>query len=480
MPSRSEYSIATKSTEQYQQFLLLRRSRSYSIIRLPFWILLDPSMSAISIPLWQYAEEDSDGVERAEQILKREASRSPEKLQSVTIPKLHIKLTVVSMCNGIGVPLIALHHSLKLMKVQGHEFSIINSVVIEHNEDAAKLNESTLQQHGYPGNIFAIKKMEDLSQWILEHLCENSGVPWKDTMLLVMTGTPCKSISYGCKANKNRTQFGIHASPSNVWFLAHSAIFQLCQIFSPADRIIMVENVVPPNADDLRTLDEMAGFRQNMSSPTNHGGTRNRYAWTSIPIDKDCPTIYNFNFLDIIKMPGTFVFQTHRKFPVLRAIFPKLIEEYTQEPCTLSQQDRQTISDCYVLHQESNEPILPPLALWAVQMGMDNKMLQAWQSVFPCMAEIQVYSSSTGTRKEKCGICTYCHSCSTIISHLGEAWNLKTTTTTLFQLLFTFCKNRQGPTDQDITRQFDIMSFQYNYVPHTCSIFCDKVRSNLL
>ena len=133
---------------------------------------------------------------------------------------------------GIGVPLIALYHSIKLMKVQGHEFSIINSVVVEHNEDAAKLNESTLQQHGYPGNIFAIKKMEDLSQWILEHLCENSMIPWKDTMLLVMTGTPCKSISYGCKANKNRTQFGIHASPSNVWFLAHSAIFQLCQILA--------------------------------------------------------------------------------------------------------------------------------------------------------------------------------------------------------------------------------------------------------
>ena len=396
------------------------------------------------------------------------------------MPQLHIKLTVVSMCNGIGVPLIALYHSLELIKAQGHEFTIINTVVIEHNEDAAKLNESTLQRHGYPGNIFAIKKMEDLSRWILEHLCEDSKIPWKDTMLLVMTGTPCKSISYGCKANKNRTQFGLHASPSNVWFQAHSAIFQLCQIFSPADRIIMVENVVPPNLEDLRTLDEMAGFRQDMSSPANHGGTRNRYAWTSIPIDKECPPFHNFNFLDNIEMPGTHAFQTNRHFPVLRAIFPKLIGDLTQESITLSQQDVQTVSDCYVLHQESNEPILPPVALWAAQMGMDNKMLQALQSIFPCIQDIQVYSPSSGTRREKCGFNTYCQSCSTVISHVGEAWNLKTTTTTLFQLLFTFCKYRQGPTDYEVTRQFDTMSFQYNYVPHTCSPSCDKVRRTLI
>ena len=68
----------------------------------------------------------------------------------------------------------------------------------------------------------------------------------------------------------------------------------------------------------------------------------------------------------------------------------------------------------------------------------------------------------------------------TVISHVGEACNLKTTTTTLFQLLFTFCKYRQGPTDHEVTGQFDTMSFQYNYVPHTCSRFCNKARRTLV
>ena len=141
------------------------------------------------------------------------------------MPQLHIKLTAISMCHGIGVPLTALYHSIKLMKAQGHEFTIINTLIIEHNEDAAKPNASILQHHGYPGNVFTLRKMEDLSQWIQEQFCEDSKMPWKDTMLLVMTGTPCKSISYGCKANKDRTQFGLHASPSNVWFQAYAAIF---------------------------------------------------------------------------------------------------------------------------------------------------------------------------------------------------------------------------------------------------------------
>ena len=179
-------------------------------------------------------------------------------------------------------------------------------------------------------------------------------------------------------------------------------------------------------------------------------------------------------------MPGTYAFQTSRPFPVLRAIFPKIIGELAQEAQTLSAQDVQTVSDCYVLHQEASEPILPPVALWATQMGMDNRMLQAWQSTYPCIQEIQVYSQSKGTRKEQCGTTTYCQSCTTVISHVGEAWNLKTSTTTLFQLLFTFCKHRQGPSDLEVTNQFDTMSFQYNSIPHTCSNSCSKARRTLL
>ena len=123
-------------------------------------------------------------------------------------------------------------------------------------------------------------------------------------------------------------------------------------------------------------------------------------------------------------------------FPTLRAIFPSLFWRMADQDPTLSDQDKKTISNCFVLHQPSNTPRLPDIKLWMHVMGIDMISFQAIVETLPCLGDVSIHPKPPAkSRMEPRGLNAYCHNCSEILSHLGEAWNLRSSTERLTMTL---------------------------------------------
>ena len=290
-----------------------------------------------------------------------------------------------------------------------------------------------------------------------------------------MSGTPCKSVSFGARMNINRKSFGLHACPSNLWFTAYQAIHNISQAFKPTNRIIFVENVVPANDQDTQELDNTAGHRSEMHTTQKDGMKRKRFIWTSIPIAKpiqlDLP-------LEHIQENKEWSYQSNVAFPTLRAIFPSLFWRMADQDPTLSHQDKKTISNCFVLHQPSNTPRLPDIKLWMHMMGIDMISFRAIVDTLPCLGDVSIHPKPPAkSRMEPCGLNACCHNCSEILSHLGEAWNLRSSTERLTMTLKAFAELHITDTYEQTEYSFKHVSFPYSVEPHVCSNRCSKARS---
>ena len=153
-------------------------------------------------------------------------------------PTRVIKLVVISICNGIGIPLIALLSTIHHLERQGWNIQIVYTLVVEKDAEANDISRNVLLRHGYPQPIEILPLLENLVDWVNQFLHARSVLPITGTHVCVLSGTPCKSISYGCQANKTRQQFGLHAGPSNLWFLAHAAIKAICSWYPPFSALL--------------------------------------------------------------------------------------------------------------------------------------------------------------------------------------------------------------------------------------------------
>ena len=399
-------------------------------------------------------------------------------LTQVTI-STPIRLVVISICNGIAIPLLALLSTIQALKQLGWNISIIYTLIVEKSKSANDIAFKLLQAHGYPQPVQVLELLEDLNNWVLEHFNNRSILPIRDTYVCVLSGTPCKSISYGCKASHFRKDFGLHANPSNLWFLAHEAITSICLFYKPCWRIILVENVVPPNTTDLKELDETAGYRSTMETILEQGSKRNRFAWTSIKL------LYNHQFpkelenLIFDPISTAWAFQTNRPFPTLRAIFPALF--WRNIDGNISHSDKQTVSDCFILHVATTSPTLPPLRVWGQLMGFDACTINAIYNTIPlCVGSITIWpADNSPSRSERCGSVAFCQNCSDKLAHMGEAWNLKATRSKLFNLFQNFLKQSLND-DIEVQIALDEQSYQYKHPAHKCTVQCPLIRKTLL
>ena len=390
---------------------------------------------------------------------------------------MELPVCVISICNGIAIPLVALQHALSDIALTFPEvkYQINHTIIVEIDNQANQIASEIMKAHDYPGNITWIQDVKDLDQWCIDNVISQKLFATADYIIIVLSGTPCKSISYGCKHTKSRTQFGLHANPSKLWFSAHAAIYELCKMFPIRNRVIFIENVVPANKDDLNELDIMAGHRSDMHTVGMDGITRNRYAWTSLKLSNAPVTCSEFENTSI---PQNFHVQTNRPVPTLRAIFPRLFWKHAEAPDTVSDQDKQTISDCYVLDKVTGMPTMPPLELWCSFMGFDAITSTVLTNTLPCKKVFHFFDD-VGPVTRPCGQGAYCSNCSEKLTHLGEAWNLSTTCKKLTHLIrdFTWAHRlERGRQDLDL---FTYLSFQYDFQPHSCPVHCRLIRSKL-
>ena len=384
------------------------------------------------------------------------------------------EVILVSICNGISIPPLALFTAMRQLQSLNIEFKIIDTIIVEHSDQANQIGRAVLDRHGYPGNLHLVRKLEDLSHWIDQHFGNSDTIHWQDKLLIILAGTPCKSISFGCSKNINRDKFGLHASPSNLWFLAQESINKLCTLFPSYRRIVFIENVVPPNKEDLQELDKTAGIRSTME-PQAVNAKRSRCVWTSIPLHLHHNYKFPYPLYDIAE---DWCFQHNRVFPTIRAIFPKLFWQAFENPSTVSLQDMTTIDDCIVLHKPTNAPRLPSIPVWATLMGFDLRTISAITSTFPCSLNIRCLDQSNNAITTACGAQVLCPNCSTILQHIGEAWHLSTATKHLYSLLLNFVEIHNCI--EDPIQHFELVSFPYNYPIHQCSISCSRARTKLI
>ena len=105
---------------------------------LPVRILAEPSMSAIPIPLWQYAEEDPDGVERAETILESRPQDQPvsHKRPREIQPLFSSTLSHYDGFSGMGIPHICLLKALQQLWSEGIQIQLTSVYSYEIDADA--------------------------------------------------------------------------------------------------------------------------------------------------------------------------------------------------------------------------------------------------------------------------------------------------------------------------------------------------------
>ena len=390
--------------------------------------------------------------------------------------RVTIKLIVISICNGIGIPLVALMMAANILKNNGITMEIHYTLTVEKDSAAKRLADQILEQHQYPGQVQHLDNLEQLPQWISDHMQpqEDPEHLLNKCTLLVLSGTPCKSISHGARLNLNRKSFGLHANPSNTWFLAHQSIAQLTTCFPQHRLLVFIENVVPSNQQDTQELDNTAGFRSEMHTTSTDGIKRRRYIWTSIKIPQQHPLEIK---IEPIIHSETWTFQSNTPMPTLRAIFPTLFWKVAEEQ-PVPYQDIKTVSDCYMLRGKSEEPRLPDIPLWCDMMGMDNTTLQALSKSSPCQTPITLFPKDPNPcRQEQCGQHVYCYNCSEILSHLGEAWNLKSSIERLTRTLKAFADIHADQDQESVPKTFSQISFKYNTPVHICSNACPKARN---
>ena len=377
---------------------------------------------------------------------------------------------VFSLCNGMGNPLLALHNAVDDLQMVGHKIKVRKTFIFETVEDCNKMCKAALQTIQYQGTVEFCgdlinfpDKVYELPRMLNAHT---------QFFIVVLSGTPCKSISLGCRMNKNRRHFGLHAAPSNLWWTAQRGMANI-EVLFPSKLVTFIENVQPV-LKDLQELDQTAGCRYSMCVPTNAGNPRKRFLWTNWQVRfaeySSMSHVTDFKGRPWLGKHLQYMSPSHT-LPCLRAIFPKLFWQHAEGDPDLSPQDAATVQQCRIWKEDVEEEVLPPLITWATFLGLPSEILASMQHVLPCKSNIVVWNK--GVRKEYyCSAVAYCENCSIILSALGESWHVDVTTFHLSSLLLQFQEfHKHNP---------DSRPFQYTkFCPHYCTSTCPLSRTTL-
>ena len=388
--------------------------------------------------------------------------------QGVTM-KVIIYVLVFSICNGIGTPLLALLDAIKAFNSASTVFhlQIAHTIIFEILDSSNRICQDLTRLAFYPNSLQFMGNVDGFPAYV-EHIFANS--LWQNflatALVVVLTGTPCQSISRGARLT-NRRWFGLHAAPSNVWHAAHHGLVNLHRFLGYKRLITMCENVIPFNSIDLNHLDRTAGFRQDMNPLVEDGITRPRFAWTSTKVQFLKP--WEQIILHFARLPPGWKYNMTVAFPTLRACFPFLFWKHIQDPLLLSPSDKATVQACYIYSPQGWR--LPTIELWMQFMGLPSNLHDAFKLSLACTGNIKVFKD-TGVDTYACGIHCYCDNCCQVLQALGESWNLQVATRFLKDLLWTHMTIRE---DEDVGQFYDYGST----IPfHICSGTCNLRRQS--
>ena len=381
-----------------------------------------------------------------------------------------ILLFVYSLCNGIGSPLLALQwavDSYNNTKDDEQDAAIIvQTYIFETSTSANQVNDALLRRSNYPGEVHHMGDIKEFSRHASNLVLLIP--PGRSYRVLVLSGTPCKSISAACRRSIHRKLYGIHANPSNVFWLAHAGLVRL-QSDHHSWLWSFAENVMPGSQIDLSILDAHLGHRHAMCVPCQAGAPRRRYIWTNVPTT--VPTYACNELYPEFRLPSGWHLGTgFTSLPCVRAIFPFLIWKYANQDPELSSQDRRVVDNCLLWHSQTNRWRLPTMMIWAGAMGLDETIMTTIMTVFPCLGTVRRFCPVTCT--EDCGIWAYCDNCCQILTMIGEGWHLYIASHHVFHA---FSQFMHFASDHLLYDKY----FLFTQPIHECSQHCPAARRSL-
>ena len=396
----------------------------------------------------------------------------PEPWQTAVAQPICFALFIISICDGTGIPLLALLAALHHLARQNIHFRICHTFIYEIDKDSSKMCRELRTSINYPGPVTEFSNASDFPNF-----CQQVFVP-NNVLILALTGFPCTAISRGAKYATRNRDYGLHAPPSNLWWTIQAGYHILQNRFG-LRLITFNENVVPANQLDKTALDNTAGHCQTMNTLPTEGAPRNRFSWTSIAYAT--PTTDIFISLPQQQLPPGYKMDaqaSNRKYPVLRAIIPSRLYELAQAPNTVPQEEQNELRKFFIYEQITATTRFPSIPILASFMAVPQKAIAAFTRAFPCIVTISLHNQHGILVKQKCTDQVWCENCSTIARALGAAWNASTTSRHIAQLLATFASFCDFPIDfTDLILEEE--TFKYTGPTHICTATCPFNRTSL-
>ena len=395
----------------------------------------------------------------------------PEPWEASVAQPVCFGLFVMSICDGTGIPLLALMAALRHLQQRGIHYKIIHTFIWENDVDSIKLGQHLRSSIHYPGHVTGFKDAKDFPRF-----CKTVFIP-NDVLVLALTGFPCTRISRGARMATRHHDYGLHAPPTNLWWDIHQGYVILQQKVSVC-LITFNENVIPANRIDKNELDNTAGHCQLMNTIRSEGAPRDRFSWTSIGYSQPTEEV-------IVVMPpqhlpmGLFMdsWGSSRMYPVLRAIIPSRLYTLALDPSSIPAAEKAELRKFFLYESRTGNLVLPNIDTMAMFMAVPPAATQAFAQAFPCKPTFKLHNKDGQLVEFKCQEQVWCENCSTIAKALGAAWNTSTTARHVSQLLATFAMFCDFPDDiTDIILEEETCKYSK---PHYCTDKCVKNRNAL-
>ena len=367
-------------------------------------------------------------------LLRAECGRRVRELQARRI----LFVVVISGCDGVGTPLLALANALRLLRLDEQmpfDLQVVCAMSYEVDPDCLQLgtlvNQSVL---GFPvehlGDLQgAVERTGNMPKWILD--LEPIGI--------ALAGTPCTATSIAQKRHATGAQSALHSEKGRLIFVWHKTVHALRNVLGPTKVVSVSEFPSTSSQADSVQLDKLMGRPCIVNAKDWGRAVRHRHfrcdpfhgatAKPLLSLDMTQPRapLVDGSFWD----PQGLGSAPDGVPLTLRRFVQCLYEYQSKNSRTFSEYEQKSL-DCFWVRLPAGERRRAGPAFFIEHMGFRNSPLSRMPELYPChgTVDIQTFTSpgEVPARSQPCGACVLCENCARITQVCGQAWELASAT----------------------------------------------------
>ena len=399
-------------------------------------------------------------------------------------------LWVISLCDGLGIPRLAVSNALPCLSSRGTHW-VIERVVTVERDTVARGRASELLSFYRCSE--ADQHIDELGVWGDQPLTH--GFWPNDRLLVLLVGTDCNSLSSMAPHNRDGppTLAGLHISPSSSHHMAVSGLVRLCQAVPSWNLMVIHEQVRCANSRDEQELDFCWGrglihtaCRYNPVPQENScripgrslgGQVRTRVFRTTPTLPIGTTLAHNWFGPPPNWPKGVFWPMAASRTasivspPTLRAALPSIVSRaaslgFIAKDCLEIGFENELHKRCkaqsYRAWSENEISDLQMLCVrtasgiryasvheWSAWMGLRHECFSTASCT--CVTRTRILSGNTQTFvTDPCGKREYCPWCAELLSIIGKAWHFGVASDIIATVFLRYAAHPDGgPVDRD-------------------------------